>query len=278
MELNPFEHLFNGILIGLTEILPVSARAHSIILLKLLGAETVRGLPSLLIHIAILAALFLSSRSQLIKMSRARRLARIPKKKRKRPLDVSSLMDSRFLFTMAAPMLPLLLCYDSLSTIRLPLPVIALFLFLNGMVLYMSQYLPSSNRNASQLSRVNGLLMGLGAVLSIIPGFSGLGFALAIGSVCGVEKVYGLNMALILQMFYVGICAVHDILKIFSIGFGLLTPHVLLFYLLAAIAAFLSAMLSIRIMRALAAEYGYSLFAYYCWGFALFAFILNLMA
>lgn len=39
MGLSAFEHLIYGFLSGLTEIFPVSARAHSTILLKVLGAE-----------------------------------------------------------------------------------------------------------------------------------------------------------------------------------------------------------------------------------------------
>ena len=38
MELNAFEHLIFGFISGLTEILPVSERAHRILLLKVLGA------------------------------------------------------------------------------------------------------------------------------------------------------------------------------------------------------------------------------------------------
>ncbi len=41
MDLSGFEHLIYGFLSGLTEIFPVSARAHSTILLKVLGAEKI---------------------------------------------------------------------------------------------------------------------------------------------------------------------------------------------------------------------------------------------
>ena len=37
-------------------------------------------------------------------------------------------------------------------------------------------------------------------------------------------------------------------------------------------------LLGIKLMRYLAAERGYSLFGVYCWGLALFTFILNLIA
>lgn len=278
MDLSAIEHVIYGFLSGLTEILPVSARAHSTLYLKLLGSGDVRGFPNLLIHIGILAALYTYSRIQLTKMSRARKLARIPKKRRKRPLDVDSLMNSSFLITMALPMILMLFFLDRIISFDFSLPVISAFLFVNGLILYIPQFLPGSNRDARTLSRFDGLLMGLGSTLSTIPGFSGIGTALSIGSIRGVDRSYCLNMTLTATMVYFIGLIVYDVLAIIVRGFGPITMQLIGIYILAAAAAFISTMLSIRIMRAFAAENGYHFFAYYCWGAALFTFILNLMA
>ena len=48
-------------------------------------------------------------------------------------------------------------------------------------------------------------------------------------------------------------------------------------YIAAAALAFAAAMLAIKLLRRLAAEKGYGIFAYYCWGLALFTFALNLV-
>ena len=278
MELSAFEHLIYGLVSGFTEILPVSERAHSTLLLKVLGAEQISPLPVLLIHIAALAAVYLSSQSQLVKMSRARRLARIPKKRRQRPLDIRSLMDSRFLTTMMLPVILVLLFYGRLSKVNFSLLAVAGLLFLNGIVLYIPQFLPGSNKDARSLSRVEGFLMGFGGSLSVLPGVSGIGASLSIGSVCGVERSYALNMTLMMDMVYLAGMIVFDVLSLFQTGFGLLTFQWVVIYLLTAAVAFISTMLAIRAMRALASSTGYHFFSYYCWGIALFAFILNLMA
>lgn len=278
MDFSNIEHIIYGFLSGLTEILPVSARAHSMLMLKILGTEKKAGLSDLLIHMGILAALYMSSQIPLVKMSRARKLARIPKKKRKRPLDIVSLMDSRFLFTMLIPIIPLILVYERINAISFGLLAVSGLLFLNGLILYIPQFLPSSNRDARNLSRIEGLLMGLGGTLSVLPGLSGVAAATSIGSVCGVERKYALNMTILFNIVYLLGLVVHDIFVLFSVGFGVLTLSTVLIYILAAGAAFISTMLAIRIMRSLAAGVGYSFFAYYCWGIALFAFILNLIA
>lgn len=278
MDLSGFEHLIYGFLSGLTEIFPVSARAHSTILLKVLGAEKISNLPVLLIHIAILAGIYFSSKAQLVKMTRARRLARVPKKRRKRPLDICSLMDSRFLLTMMLPVLLADVLYGRLSDIQFGLLAISLLLFVNGIILYVPQFFPGSNKDARSLSRIEGIVMGLGGTLSVVPGLSGIGAAISIGSLYGVERSYALNMSLMMNMVYLAGMIVYDISNIIRYGIGLFSFQWLLSYLLTAAFAFAGTMLAIRLMRKLAADRGYHLFSYYCWGIALFTFILNLMA
>ena len=50
MELSGLEHLIYGLVSGLTEIFPVSARAHSTLILKVLGAERISNVPVLLMQ------------------------------------------------------------------------------------------------------------------------------------------------------------------------------------------------------------------------------------
>ncbi len=278
MELSGIEHLIYGFLSGLTEIFPVSARAHSAIVLKVLGAERISGFPVLLIHAAVLAAIYLSCKAQLVKMYRARRLARVPKKRRKRPLDLCSLMDSRFLFTMMLPVILVDLLYGKISEISFGLLAISVLLFVNGVFLYIPQFFPGSNKDARSLSRVEGLVMGIGGGLSVIPGMSGVGASLSIGSIYGVERGYALNMSLMMSMAYFAGMVVYDIAGIIRNGLGLFSFQWFLIYVLTAALAFVGAMLAIRVMRSLAADKGYQIFSYYCWGIALFTFILNLMA
>lgn len=278
MDLNWFESILYGLLSGLMDILPVSAQAHKVLLLKFFGANGKADLLHLLIHLGIFAALYLSSQSQLIRMNRARALARVPKRKRKRPLDTRSLMDWSMLKTMVVPVILGLLLYQSTEGIRSNLMLIALFLFLNGVVLYVPQFLPGSNRDSRTLSRVEGLLMGLGGAVSILPGISAVGVSVSIGSVCGVERSYSLNMALLMNLFLTLGLAVYDVMGIVSDGLEVVSFVIIVRYILTAAAAFGGTMLGIKIMRHLATNQGFAMFGVYCWGLALFTFILNLMA
>lgn len=278
MGFNWFESILYGLVSGLTEILPVSAQAHKLILQKIFGVSIEPDLMRLMIHIAVLAALYFSCSPAIIKIMRARRLARIPKKRRKRPLDTKSLMDFRLLRTMLVPVIIAFFFYEKASALKSNLILVACFVFVNGVILYLPQYFPGSNKDSRLLSRVEGLLMGLGASISVIPGFSAMGGALSVGSVCGVERSYGLTVALILNIAIIIGKIVFDILAIVSNGIELFSAMMVFSYALAAIAAFCGTVGGIRIMKYLAADIGFSVFGYYCWGVALFTFILNLMA
>lgn len=278
MNFGWFQSLLMGITTGITEILPVSAQAHNRILIKFIGRGNPSALLYLFIHAGVLAALYLSCHTHILKMIRAKKMSKIPKKKRKRPLDTRSLMDLKLLITMLIPVILVMFVWRKLEQLSSNTIIMATLLFLNGLILYIPQFLPSCNKDCRTLSRVEGLLMGIGGALSAFPGISGIGASLSVASVTGVERKYGLNMILLMNMGVLAGKMVYDVMDLFSSGAGYLSFAVLMYYLLACVASFLSAYLAIKILRGLAENKGYGNFAYYSWGLALFTFILTLMA
>ena len=278
MELSLFEVCIYGLFSGLLDILPVSAQAHSILLLKFFGVKASSDFLNLLIHTGIFAALYYHSQTQLVRIQRARALARVPKRKRKRPLDVRSMMDWSMLKTMLIPAILGVYLRKYTVGIQSKLMLISLFLFLNGLILYVPQFFPTSNRDSRTLSRVEGLLMGLGGTASAVPGISAIGATTSIASVCGVDRTYGLNMALMMNLGITAGLMVYDVLGIIANGFGNMSFLMLGSYLMSGTAACGGTVLGIKVMRHLAAGNGFSVFGVYCWGLALFTFILNLIA
>ena len=276
MSLNLLESLLYGLVSGLSEILPVSGTAHRQLMLQLLGESGEQGLLRLMIHIGILAALYYSCQNHILGMIRARKLARIPKRKRRRPLDVRSLMDLSLLKTMAVPVILALLVYNRASGLASRRILMSILLFINGIILYVPQFLPGSNRDSRTLSRVEGICMGLGGAFSVIPGFSATGLIASVGNVCGVDKAYGLSMTLLLDMILIAGQLIYDVLAIASAGLAGITFLAVLGYIIAGIAAFAGAYVSIRILRALLKEHTLGVFAFYCWGLSLLTFILYL--
>jgi undecaprenyl pyrophosphate phosphatase UppP len=187
-------------------------------------------------------------------------------------------MDWHLLLTMLLPAALGVYLFQYVISWQSNLLLIALFLFLNGVMLYTPQFLPGSNKDSRTLSRVEGILMGLGGAASVLPGISGVGAAMSVASVTGVERVYSLSMVLLMHLAVTAALIVFDILALFGGGMEALSFTILLSYLASAAAAFLGATVAIRLMRSMAAEKGFLSFAFYCWGLALLTFLLNLLA
>lgn len=276
--MNWLQSVLYGFLSGAADILPVSSRAHGILLLKIFGTTVDGNFMLLFLHAAVMLALFYSCRTQLIRIRRALALARIPKKKRRRPLDTKSLMDFRLLRTTAIPIILAYFLYDVVYPIGNSLLAVSGFLFLNGLILYIPQFLPTGNKDARAMSRLDGLFIGLGGALSIFPGISAIGAMVSVGSVLGVDKEYGMNNALIMGILVSACIVVNDVLRIISVGLTGVTFQIVLVCLATGIAAFAGTFLGIRLLRAVQKNMGFSIFAFYCWGLALFMFLLNLVA
>lgn len=277
MELNWLQSILFGLVSGAADIIPVSGQAHRLLLLKFFGVNQMPNLLALLLHLSVAAALYLSSQGQFVRMNRARALARIPKKKRKRPLDTRSMMDWSLIKTMLVPTAIGLLLNSRVRGWSVNMFLIAGMLFVNGLILYIPQFLPTSNRDSRTLTRLEGVLMGLGAGASVLPGISTVGIMVSIASVCGIERLYGLNMTFIVKLFFLIGLMVYDVLAIITDGLGGLTVMLLIQYIFTAALSFGAAMLGIRTLRRLAPEHGFHTFGVYCWGLALFTFILNLV-
>lgn len=277
MELNWLQSILFGLVSGAADIFPVSGQVHRLLLLKFFGVNQMPNLLALLLHLSVAAALYLSSQGQFVRMNRARALARIPKKKRKRPLDTRSMMDWSLIKTMLVPTVTGLLLNSRVRGWSVNMFLIAGMLFVNGLILYIPQFLPTSNRDSRTLTRLEGVLMGLGAGASVLPGISTVGIMVSIASVCGIERLYGLNMTFIVKLFFLIGLMVYDVLAIITDGLGGLTVMLLAQYLFTGLLSFGASMFSIRLLRRLAPEHGFHTFGVYCWGLALFTFILNLV-
>ena len=277
MELNWLQSILFGLVSGAADIIPVSGQAHRLLLLKFFGVNQMPNLLALVLHLSVAAALYLSSQGQFVRMNRARALARIPKKKRKRPLDTRSMMDWSLIKTMLVPTVIGLLLNSRVRGWSVNMFLIAGMLFVNGLILYIPQFLPTSNRDSRTLTRLEGVLMGLGAGISVLPGISTVGIMVSIASVCGIERLYGLNMTFIVKLFFLAGLMVYDVLAIITDGLGGLTVMLLAQYLFTGLLSFGASMFAIRLLRRLAPEHGFHTFGVYCWGLALFTFILNLV-
>lgn len=278
MDLNWLQSILFGLVSGLTDILPVSAQAHKAILLKLFGISSEPLILRFMIHLATFAGLYYCCQNHIFRISRQLRLARIPQKRRKRPLDTRTLMDFKLLRMMAIPAIAGFFAYQKTSVWNHSLNWIALFALLNAFILYLPVLMPSGNKDSRSFSPAEGLLIGLGGAVSVVPGISSMGATTSILLLRGSDRTFALNMALLLQMVVAAGMTVMDVITMWNTSLGSVSFGAIACCILAAGAAFAGVFLGIKAMRTLAVNIGFNVFAFYSLGVALFSFILFLTA
>ena len=272
-----FQSLIFGLISGLSDVTPVSSQAHKAILLKLFGQNGEDPLLRLVIHAAILAALYYCCSSHIQRIIRQLRLSRVPKKRRKRPLDTRTIMEFKLLRMMVIPALLGLLLYNKTSVWNTEMGMITIFLIINAVILFLPTLMATGNKDARSMSAFEGLLMGLGGAASVLPGISAVGASGAVASVCGAERVFALDMTYLMHMVLTMALIAFDVAAVFATGVATLTFGSLIIYLLAGAAAFGGAYIGIRGMRMIAVNIGFSIFAFYSVGAAVVSFVLFLL-
>lgn len=272
------ESLIYGIVSGLTEIFPVSSQANQMVMRHLFGVSQKEPIRDLLVHIAILAAVFLACRGMFIKIRREQILAH---RMRRNPSQVRALKgvyDMRLVRTAAPVMLIGMFANLLFADFYDKRPLFSLVLLLNGASTLIPTYLHQGNRDARTMTSFDGMLIGLAAALSAIPGISRNGAIMFMTLIREADKHNGVTWALLLTVPAVGILILLDFIAMFTVGIGAVTFLVFLGYLVSMLAAFAGAYLGVYTIRTLISRSDYSAFAYYDFGLALLCFVLYLIA
>lgn len=276
MEWNGISSLIYGLLSGFTGILPVSCDAHQRLFQELTGISGQEDGFRLSCHLSVFVALLLIFRPELTRFRRERRIASVPPRRRRRQPDQSALKEDRFLRTAAIPaVLSAVACGFSRPYLQ-KLWVLALMLVLCGILLYLPQFFRIGNKKADLVSGLDGVLVGLGSGLSSVPGVSGFAGCLCVGSLRGIDKQFAADTGLLLMTAVLPVLMGFDIYGIIA-GGAVFSARWLFLYFFAAVAAFAGTWLAVKLVRFLAVRVGFSGFAYYCWGVAIFTFALYLM-
>lgn len=259
-----------GLVMGLSEFLPVSSDAHGTVLLRMFGLNSPPALLRLFAHLGCLLGLLFSCRRILARLRRSRR----PVRSRRNRVDTTSVLTRKMLRTsIFLTLLPFLL-YPKVQTICGSLNYLALTMIFNGVVLFLPRFFSSGNRDARCASRLDGTLMGIGTGLGVVPGMSRIGAAVSLASLRGISWAYALQIGLLLSIPALAVVLVFDGAAVASGGLSGVNSLLLLRCALCGACAFGGSCGGIAMMRFLAVKTGYTGFAYYCWGAALFTFIL----
>lgn len=271
------ESIFYGFISGVTEFFPISSRAHQTLLRYIFGATSRNSLQELLVHIGLLLALFVGCRDILQRLYREQKTTSTTRRRKNRSLDIKSLYDLRLLKTATFPLLVGLLLCVIVGKWKDDLLTVMCFLIVNGLILLFAEHIQHGNRDSRTMTGLDGIIMGILGAISSFPGISRTGIISSYATARGADNQNAVNWAVLLGIPAIIFAAGYDIVSIFSTGVGALSFAIILGCLLSGIGAFAGGYIALSILVSILNHTGFSPFAYYSFGAALFSFVLYLI-
>lgn len=276
MDFNLLETLIYGFISGLSEILPISSRAHQSIMLQIFNSDANVHLLDFMIHFGILVALLLTCGKQLRRSYSDYRMSSSARRRRNRRADVQSVMDFELIKNASIPMLISFLLYNPAIGFFKSLYWVCLFLLLGGIILHVPLYISHGNKDSRSMSKLDSVLIGLGSMLSVLPGISRMGMVVAVSVGRGADPSQALRWGLFLSVPAMVALMCCDVFSMVANGMSGIGFSEILLTVLGAAAAFFGTIFAIYIMKLLTSKANYLNFSFYCWGASLFIFILCL--
>lgn len=273
MNLNLLQSLLMGFTAGLSWPLPVSGDASLGLLRYFFGVESEGALFGLVCHVAILVVVLLCGKTELSRLRCTYKLLKIPPRRRHQQPDLNSVNTIKLL--RPAGLIAAVGGLIRLDFVADRLYLLGAALVLGGISLWLPRMLRSGNKDARNMVPADGILMGIGAALAAVPGFSPVGGCMSAAAARGVDRRYALRFAYLLLV--ISLCAgiVADVAAVAGMSFDFELME-LIFAAAGAACAALGSYIAIQIMHSLVRAGSIHGFCYFSWGQALLCFILFL--
>ena len=270
------ESILYGLISGITEFLPISSGAHQVLLRYLFGVDTRVPVQELLVHIGVLLAIFVGCKDIIFRLRIEQKMLS-NSRRRRHSLDSKSYFDLRLLKTASTPLLVGLLL--TIATFRKEnnIGMLIAFSLINAAVLLFADHTSRGNRDSRTMSGLDGIVMGVAGALSVFPGVSRTGMISAYTAARGAEVEHVVNWTVLLGIPAMLFALCFDLVLLITMGFMGMSFVMFLGYVLSGVMAFVGGYLGISLLKIVLNQNGFSGFAYYSIGMALFSFILYLI-
>ena len=269
MNMSWFEGLFYGLVSGIAEFLPISSQAHQRLLMLLCGVDHRDPLRDLIVNLMLLISVYTVCKP-LIEQRRQISAGRHIR-------GSSSGLEQRLLKNAAIPLLIGILLLRYILPVNENLFTTAIFLLINGVILYIPERMIHANKDARSMSLFDSLLIGTAGALSAFTGISRLGAMSAAATARGSARDKALNWALILCMPALILLAGINMISIFSAEGRMHITGSFFSYVFSAAGAYLGGYFGITLIKSVSNRTSMAFFAYYSWGAALLSFLLYLI-
>lgn len=272
------QSIIYGFISGISEFLPVSSRAHQVLLRYVFGVDSRNFVQEFLVHIGILFSLIIGCREIIARLRREQSFLTSTHYRKKRKSITVGQCELRLLKSALLPLIIVLLTLCITVKKENNFLLIMALLLLNAIILLFADHSSHGDRDARTMSGFDGILMGVLGCLCVFPGLSRTGMISSYTMLRGVSYKNVANWAFLLGIPAIIIFIIFDIVGIITVGAGIISFSVLIGYILSGIAAFCGGYIAISVFAAILNRAGLTYFTYYSIGLSLITFILYLIS
>lgn len=280
--MNALQAIILGIVQGVAEFLPISSSGHLKICERLMGLQDVEAnytFFNVMLHFGTLIAVFIAYRRDIAELlTETGRMLHIVKTPRGEKANTPA---RRLIFLLLLSLLPLFLIIPVKSAVEKlgnganGLVFIGAMLLVTGFLLYLSDRVSRGKKDEKTMTIPDALLVGLAQAVAVVPGLSRSGTTISVGTFCGLSRPYAVKFSFLMSIPTILAAVILELIDVFKVGLGDISVWLCL---LGMVIAGVCGYFAINFLRKMAEKNQFGKFAYYCWGAALFALVISLIA
>lgn len=268
-----------GIVQGVAEFLPISSSGHLAILQNLfvLSAGEEHMFFDVLLHLGTLISICVCYWGDIVAMVREVFIVLRGGRRADGTPVQSNLGAARLFLMIVVGTLPLFLVLpinDSVEQLYYITPFIGVALLLTGCMLFVSDRMAPGKRTEKNMRFRDALIIGLCQCVATIPGLSRSGTTITAGIATGLDRGFAMKYSFLLSLPAVLGANLLSFIK--ALGEESIELSMVPAYLVGLLAAMLSGIAAISLMKLIAKKSKFGWFAYYCWGAGLLTIVLSL--
>lgn len=268
-----------GIVQGVAEFLPISSSGHLAILQNLfvLSAGEEHMFFDVLLHLGTLISICVCYWGDILAMVREVFIVLRGGRRADGTPVQGNLGAARLFLMIVVGTLPLFLVLpinDSVEQLYYITPFIGVALLLTGCMLFVSDRMAPGKRTEKNMRFRDALIIGLCQCVATIPGLSRSGTTITAGIATGLDRGFAMKYSFLLSLPAVLGANLLSFIK--ALGEESIELSMVPAYLVGLLAAMLSGIAAISLMKLIAKKSKFGWFAYYCWGAGLLTIVLSL--
>ena len=271
-----FHSFLLGLIQGAAEFLPISSSGHIAIAQNLLHLDAeIPEFFDILLHLGTLLAVFVAYWRDIVEIivEFFRGIGDIAH--HRTPTPVPPARRTILLMIIASlPLFGVLPLRKAVRGLTDNMLFVGLALIVTGFMLFICDLVRKGRKTASNASMLDVIIVGIGQLIATLPGISRSGMTIATGCFVGFDREFAVRFSFLLSI--PAVLAANVLSLVESLGVGIDASQIPV-YLVGVITAAVVGYLCICLLKRIARNGRFGIFAYYCWAVGLFTLVMNII-